>query len=372
MRLRRHGGSQSQSSPETLPLLPVFARRDSGEAGGSPQVVSLVRMVRLQPQLAAGLDTPIGLQSALQTAILLEHAALPPYLYALYSLAPDANTEVFVRLKPIVMQQMGHMALACNVLNAIGGSPVIDDPALVPTYPGPLPGGVANQLVVPLQAFSLVLVHQVFMEIEEPERSAPEEYVRDGLTTANLYLAIGEQIMAQGESIFRGDPERQVSGVLDIIEVTDPTSARIALETIVEQGQGTAHSPTTASGELAHYYRFAELYHGNELVQDPDGSPSWGYDGPPIPFDPAGVLRLVSNPKASEYPVEARAKCEAFNVTYTLLLHDLQAAFNGTPEKLNDAIVGMFRLNDQAADLMTVQLGDGTRAGPSFEYQPGA
>lgn len=331
-------------------------------------------MVRLEPQLVARLDTPIGLQSALQTAILLEHAALPPYLYALYSLAPDANPEVFIRLKPIVMQQMGHMALACNVLNAIGGSPVIDDPALVPTYPGPLPGGVANQLVVPLQPFSLALVHQVFMEIEEPERLAPEEYVRDGLTTANLYLAIGEQIRAQGESLFRGDPERQVSGVLDIIEVTDPMSARIALETIVEQGQGTGDSPTTASGELAHYYRFAELYHGKGLVQDPQGSPSWAYDGPPIPFDPAGVLPLVSNPKASEYPVnsEARGKCEAFNVTYTLMLHDLQAAFNGTPEKLNDAIVGMFTLNDRAADLMTVQLGDGTRAGPSFEYQSDA
>jgi hypothetical protein len=216
-------------------------------------------MVRLQPQLAAGLDTPAGLRKALQTAVVLEHAALVPYLYSLYSLSPDANPDVFVRVKPIVMQQMGHMALACNVLNAIGGSPAIDDPALVPTYPGPLPGGVETRLVVPLQAFSLDLVRQVFMEIEEPNKPLVlEEHARDGSTIADLYVAIGQRIMTLGESIFTGDPKRQVSGVLNVIEVTDRTSARIALETIVEQGQGTADSPTTAGGQLAHYYRFAE------------------------------------------------------------------------------------------------------------------
>jgi hypothetical protein len=331
-------------------------------------------MVRLQPQLAAGLDTPAGLQTALQTAVVLEHAALVPYLYSLYSLSPDANPDVFFRVKPIVMQQMGHMALACNVLNAIGGSPAIDDPALVPTYPGPLPGGVESQLVVPLQAFSLDLVGQVFMEIEEPKNPfALEDHDRDGSTIADLYVAIGQRIMTLGESIFTGDPKRQVSGVLNVIEVTDRTSARIALETIVEQGQGRADSPTTTGGELAHYYRFAEIFHGRELVQNPDGSPSWAYDGPPISFDPAGVLPVVSNPKASDYPVgsESRTKCDAFNATYTVLLHDLHAAFNGTPERLNDAIIGMFKLNEQAADLMTIQLGDGTNAGPSFEYQTG-
>jgi hypothetical protein len=331
-------------------------------------------MVRLQPQLAAGLDTPAGLRKALQTAVVLEHAALVPYLYSLYSLSPDANPDVFVRVKPIVMQQMGHMALACNVLNAIGGSPAIDDPALVPTYPGPLPGGVETRLVVPLQAFSLDLVRQVFMEIEEPNKPLVlEEHARDGSTIAELYVAIGHRIMTLGESVFTGDPKRQVSGVLNVIEVTDRTSARIALETIVEQGQGTADSPTTAGGELAHYYRFAEIYHGRELVQSPDGSRSWAYDGPPISFDPAGVLPVVSNPKASDYPVgsESRTKCDAFNATYTVLLHDLHAAFNGTPERLNDAIVGMFTLNEQAADVMSVQLGDGTNAGPSFEYQTG-
>jgi Ferritin-like len=331
-------------------------------------------MVRLQPQLAAGLDTPAGLQKALQTAVLLEHAALVPYLYSLYSLSPDENPDLFFRVKPIVMQQMGHMALACNVLNAIGGSPAIDDPASVPTYPGPLPGGVESELVVPLQAFSLDLVRQVFMEIEEPKKPlALEEHDRDGSTIADLYAAIGQRIMTLGESIFTGDPKRQVSGVLNVIEVTDRTSARIALETIVEQGQGTADSPTTAGGELAHYYRFAEIYHGRELVQDADGSRSWAYEGPPISFDPAGVLPVVSNPKASDYPVgsESRTKCDAFNATYTVLLHDLHAAFTGTPERLNDAIVGMFTLNEQAAAVMSVQLGDGTNAGPSFEYQTG-
>ena len=61
------------------------------------------------------------------------------------------------------------MSLACNILNAIGGSPAIDHPQFVPQYPGPLPGAVETQLIVPLAGFSLDLVKNVFMVIEEPE-----------------------------------------------------------------------------------------------------------------------------------------------------------------------------------------------------------
>ena len=42
-------------------------------------------------------------------------------------------------------------------------------PQFIPSYPGPLPGGVESQLVVPLERFSRELVQDVFMEIEEPE-----------------------------------------------------------------------------------------------------------------------------------------------------------------------------------------------------------
>src|SRR3954452_10608985 len=143
-------------------------------------------MIRLKPELTAEIDTPTGLQTALQAAVMLEHATLPPYLYALWSLS--GNDAIALLMGPIVMQEMGHMALACNILNAIGGSPAIDQPGFVPTYPGPLPGGVEDDLRVPLAPFSIDLVHDVFMVIEEPEDPiALRAAAADDITIGEFY-----------------------------------------------------------------------------------------------------------------------------------------------------------------------------------------
>lgn len=105
------------------------------------------------------------LQRALQNAIELEHATLPTYLYALWSLSDDKNPEIFSLIRPIVMQEMSHFGLAGNVVTAIGGHPGIADPAFVPSYPGPLPGGLEGGLIVPLAPFAIDLVGDVFMAI---------------------------------------------------------------------------------------------------------------------------------------------------------------------------------------------------------------
>src|ERR1700759_1622945 len=106
-------------------------------------------MIALKPELFQDLNGTLdGLKSALQNAIELEHATIPPYLYALYSIRQDTNAEIAALIKSVVVQEMLHMAIDCNVLNAIGGHPRIDDPRFVPKYPGHLPGGVENSLIV--------------------------------------------------------------------------------------------------------------------------------------------------------------------------------------------------------------------------------
>jgi Ferritin-like len=69
----------------------------------------------------------------------------------------------------IVIQEMGHMALACNMLTAIGGSPSIANSSFAPSYPVTgLPGNVHPTLVVdllPLNAAAL----DTFIAIEKPE-----------------------------------------------------------------------------------------------------------------------------------------------------------------------------------------------------------
>ncbi len=344
-------------------------------------------MIKLKPELFAALDTQDGLLNGLQQAIELEHATIPTYLYALYSIKLDSNTEIQDLIRSIVIQEMLHMALACNILNAIGGSPVIDRPEFIPQYPGPLPGAVESELIVPLARFSLDLVKNVFMVIEEPE--TPLNFpVRDlaaapPQTIGEFYTAIKQQIMERGQSIFEvGVLSKQVTSDFwpnELIKVTDVNSATRAIEMIVEQGEGTTKSPLRGEGSnIAHYYRFAEIYHGKTLIPNPNAPPDapddqkYVYGGDPIPFDPNGVLPVIENPKAALYPVgsPARLVCDTFNSTYTSILKTLHETFTVSPNQLDNAIDLMDSLSVQAMNLMAIDLGNGTHAGPSFEFRP--
>ena len=108
------------------------------------------------------------LRRDLQTALELEHSTIPPYLTALYSIKNGHNSKVSMLLKTIVVQEMLHMSLVANLLNAVGGKPVLTRPGFVPRYPTPLPSGIQQGLIVGLQNLSLPLIRDVFMRIEEP------------------------------------------------------------------------------------------------------------------------------------------------------------------------------------------------------------
>jgi hypothetical protein len=346
----------------------------------------------LRDDLLGDLGTVEGLRTALQNAVKLEHATIPPYLYAYYSLDPVKNTEIAALIRSVVRQEMEHMAIASNILNAIGGAPASDEPGFVPTYPGPLPGGVESQLTVHLAPFSLGVVHDTFMEIEEPEnelefpvRAALLEAAAPGKTIGQFYAAVNEAIAALGDAIFTGDHSRQITKVLsagDLPAVTNVASAAAAIETIVEQGEGTSQSPLDRGpdGEIAHYYRFAEIYNGGRLIPNPDPPPDptpaqlYVYDktGHPIPLDASGVYPLPVNPSTAGYPAGSRARvlCSTFNYSYTNVLRVLDMTFNGAPDQMQVAIGMMDSLREQAMEMVSIPVGDGTNVGPSFEYQP--
>jgi hypothetical protein len=115
-----------------------------------------------------GISTPPDLQDALQTAMQLEFATIPPYLCAQWSINSDPSG-VGSMVQDIVVQEMLHFALAGNMLAAIGKTPSIANAAFVPSYPTHvLPGGIPQKLAVDLQPLSLDQL-QVFMQIENPE-----------------------------------------------------------------------------------------------------------------------------------------------------------------------------------------------------------
>jgi rubrerythrin len=334
-------------------------------------------MLFLRRELADGLDTQQGLQDAVQVAIRLEHSTIPPYLYALYSIKPGTNTDVADLILSVVMEEMLHLALACNLLNALGGSPAIDSPNFLPKYPGPLPGTVEHDLQVGLKKLTVEHVHDTFMAIEEPEDplNFRAEAAVERLTIGQFYGRIKDQLPG---ARFDGDPALQLTGddFGGLFPITNADEAAQAIDLIVEQGEGTTTSPLDGGtdGDLAHYYRFAEIYHGHKLVATPHpGQPpdqQYAYTGDPITIDPAGIQPAIDNPTRAAFagaPV-ALALFDKFNFTYAVLLRTLHAAFNGTPNDINTAFGIMDDCKAQALALMATALPDGTHAGPGFQW----
>ena len=115
-----------------------------------------------------GISTLPDLQAALQTAMQLEFATIPPYLCAQWSINDDPSNVQGI-IEDVVVQEMFHFALAGNMLSAINGTVSIANANFVPTYPtNVLPGGIPQKLAVDLMPLSANQL-QVFMQIELPE-----------------------------------------------------------------------------------------------------------------------------------------------------------------------------------------------------------
>ena len=341
-------------------------------------------MIRLQRSMIEGLEAPApaveDVWTALQNAIELEHATIPIYLYALYSLDAARNAEIAEIIQSVVVEEMLHMTLSSNVLNALGGSPNIDRPAFIPAYPGPLPGGVQSGLTLNLAPFSMGQL-AAFLRIEEPEDPLPVKTVAgaevDTVTIGEFYTAISGAVARLGDGAFVNPPHNQVGQDLlkESVVVVNVQTAQQALSTIIEQGEGTSTSPGEVVGTgYAHYYRFMQIQKGRLLVPAPGLEPPYAYAGAPVPFDPAGVYAVPTNPALSPYPpgsAQAFAN-DNFNYAYTSLLFALHALFNGeaTQEQFNTAVGLMMSLKGQAKAMMSGIPNPSVLSGPSFEYQP--
>src|SRR5689334_18000512 len=63
----------------------------------------------------ARIATIESLREHLQWAIELEHATLPPYLCALYSLEPSRNPDAVQVIAGVFVEEMIHLSLAANL-----------------------------------------------------------------------------------------------------------------------------------------------------------------------------------------------------------------------------------------------------------------
>jgi len=332
------------------------------------------------------IDSIESLREHLQWAVEIEHSTLPPYLCALYSLDPARNPAAVEVLTSVFVEEMLHLTLAANLLNAVGGKPVLDAPHLLPGYPSPLPHADTTFEVslVPFGNEALDL----FLRIEKP--SLPDAPAESGLyeTIGQFYHAVEDGLRhlcdSLGEArVFSGDPARQVTsdapyrGGGAIIAVRDLATALRALSEIVEQGEGAAHRDVWDGDhqlthpdrdEVGHYYRFLELKLGRRY-QSGD-TPSSGPTGAPVQVDWDGVAPMQRNPRITDNPTgsDIRAAQEQFNRAYCDLLGGLEMVFNGEPSLLHDAVGAMYGLKKQAQALLRMPAGGGRTAGPTFEY----
>jgi hypothetical protein len=339
--------------------------------------------------------TAAELHDALQQAIELEHATIPTYLTSLFSIKPGQNPAAAHVLRSVVNEEMLHMSIAANVLNAIGGNPRMSHPGFIPVFPGPLPMGIGDGLIVTLEKLTRGHVQDVFMAIEEPDHpldfnvrepsagpllaaAAPPPANAQYATIGDFYTALIAQIAELGQGIFTGNPARQVvdntwfpaDQMFPIKTVDDATRA---LTVIIDQGEGTRLDPDDGDGEPAHYYRFAEIVYARRLVKDPKDPKGWSYSGAPVPIDPAGVWNLYPNAKSVDYAPGSlvRVTSDQFNYSYTSLLASLEETFNGNPAGLKASLAVMFELNLLAGKLVSFPIpGTDFVGAPTFEYTP--
>ncbi len=346
------------------------------------------------------IETLDDVYAYLYVAMQLEHATIPTYLTALYSIHPGTNSDACQILRVVAVEEMLHLTLAANILNAVNGKPDLSLPGFVPDFPTYLPDGETD-FQVNRERFSKNAL-KTLLTIERPAESSDahlhgliirsEARVRllpthkaDGGDDLHFYsigefynaIQVGlEQLCDKlGEDkVFTGNRAKQVtqeyyySGGGRIIPVWDLASAKDAIRLISEQGEGYGAEVIDYEGEISHYYRFDQLTHGCHYVAgDKPGSPS----GEPLAVDWDAVYPVKTNVKLADLPEgsEVHAAALEFNKEYKSFLVSLTEAFDGKPEMLIEAVGTMFRLKEKACQLMRNPIPgcDGLNAAPTFE-----
>ena len=133
-----------------------------------------------------------SLQDHLQEALEIEHATIPPYLCALYSIPEGSNHEAASVIRSVVMEEMLHMILVANVMNAVGRKPVLATPGFIKPYPGPLPHS-DDSFSVELLPFSERALN-IFLKIERPAKAGAPPQPDRFHTIGQFYEAIEEAL----------------------------------------------------------------------------------------------------------------------------------------------------------------------------------
>ena len=219
----------------------------------------------------------------------------------------STGTSAFDTIRSVVVEEMLHLCLARNLLIAVGGKHhQFYKEKFVFKYPDLMPHRIP-ELQFQLQPASREVVNEIFMPLELPRLPPPPESLADDThideyhTLYEFYKAIEEGFEwlddhKRGElwdtTSFKKQYSRAYWGGGKPIVVTDLETARQAIRTIVDQGEGAAPGvdvvpidpndpvdpwhPGKTLTELSHYAKFVQIWEGIDEIGE-----VW-----PVPFNP--------------------------------------------------------------------------------------
>ena len=353
-----------------------------------------------------GLEHREALIYTLGKAAELEHLVMLQYIFAASTLKQGVEegltpeTHLAVErwrrtLLEISQQEMLHLALVQNLLTAVGAAPRLARPNFpMPAYA--YPAGVRIEL---LPFGEAALRHFAFLErpegmdVEDAEGfealaealPLPHDggdgivpHLQEFDTIGQLYRSIQAGFVfltdrLGADRLFVGPPDAQATEEHfrwpELVAVHDVESARTAIDTIVEQGEG-------ARGEWrdAHFGRLLGIL--DEYLElkraDPDFEPARPVIAANVRPQPTGVVvPLITDPGTTR-------AVDLLNVVYEVLLQLLSRYFAHTDESpdqlqvLADVSVGLMytAVKPLAAVVTKLPVGPehrGMTAGPAFE-----
>jgi hypothetical protein len=353
------------------------------------------------------IDTREELIIALHKACEIEHGLLVQYLYSGFSIKKSSSeglTPAQQRLSrlwqrdifEIAREEMGHFAIACNLLAAIGAPAKFHRPSMprkTDLYPFPfdlMPFGdeALHRFLVfelprgfpPPPAPGADLSPQVAIAALDlkASRIAPDPLEYD--LVGELYEKIAQGFQSIDEQdLFIGPPSAQTENnwsdsSLDIRSVTNRATALAAIEEIIKDGEGTPQNR-----ETSHYQRFARTRQayfdaGRFNAARPVARNPVTIDDPSV----SGITTVIKN-------AETLALAKVFNASYGVMLLLLQHFFSLAPTSTDPADAEVVRrkalkqasqrimsvaIRPLAEELTLAPLDDAAapeRAGPTFE-----
>ncbi|KAF8208005.1 ferritin-like-domain-containing protein [Mycena galopus ATCC 62051] len=302
-----------------------------------------------------------------KTGMQIELGTLPLYFCALYSIKQDGGqwaSSARMHIISVAEQEMLHLALAGNMLRSLDGVQTLYDRDFMPTYPSQILFDKVDMKLQPANKENL----DCFLRIEAPYMPQPKLTSGGAAMFASFipeYKSIGQfykeletgikQASQTDPNLFSHNGDMQFTGdeFFDskMTVIRNEATALQALETIVDQGEGSIGVPDS------HYAIFVELYQQRQNWQTVD------------------YIDAPATDKYKDSEVAYRLSL-AVNASYCYLLQTIDLCWKeNNPARRPMLFRNLHRLMIEILSpcshvLVTQQLDSGKYAAPCFEFYP--